>query len=105
MTDLMLAYSLLIDTDNTVIVDNCEKANVFNTYFASVQQEDNNAIHRCENLNVIPPIEIISLEEGDVLCAIKKLQNNYTCGPDGLPAIFFKRLNWVDTCSPTNCCL
>ena len=41
-----------VDTDNTVIVDNCEKANVFNTYFASVWQEDNNAIHRCENLNV-----------------------------------------------------
>ena len=62
---------VLVDTDNTVIVDNCEKANVFNTYFASVWQEDNNAIHRCENLNVIP-IESISLEEGDVLCAIKK---------------------------------
>ena len=71
MTDLMLAYSLLIDTDNTVIVDNCEKANVFSTYFASVWQEDNNAIHRCENLNVTP-IESISLEEGDILCAIKQ---------------------------------
>jgi len=56
-----------------------------------VWQEDNNAIHRCENLNVTP-IESISLEEGDVLCAIKKLKCNYTCGPDGLPAIFFKRL-------------
>ena len=82
---------VLVDTDNTVIVDNCEKANVFNTYFASVWQEDNNAIHRCENLNVTP-IESISLEEGDVLYAIKKLKSNYTCGPDGLPAIFFKRL-------------
>jgi len=38
------------------------------------------------------PIESISLEEGDVLYAIKKLKSNYTCGPDGLPAIFFKRL-------------
>jgi len=26
------------------------------------------------------------------MCAIKKLKSNYTCGPDGLPAIFFKRL-------------
>jgi len=56
-----------------------------------VWQEDNNAIHRYENLNVTP-IESISLEEGDVLCAIKKIKSNYTCGPDGLPAIFFKHL-------------
>ena len=33
-----------------------------------------------------------SLHDLYVLCAIKKLKSSYTCGPDGLPAIFFKRL-------------
>ena len=50
-------------------------------------QEGNNAINGCENLNDTP-VGSISLDEGDVLCAIKKLKSGF----DGLPAIFFKSL-------------
>ena len=86
---------VLVDTtNNAVIVNSSDKANVLNAYFASVWRKDNNTTPICDSLNVIP-IENVNLDSDDVLRAIHKLKSNYTCGPDGFPAIFFKRLKFV----------
>jgi len=51
-------------------------------------QEDNNAIHRCENLNVTL-LKVLAQKKAMVL--VVSLQ-------------YFSSV-LVDTCSPTNCCL
>ena len=40
-------------------------------------------------------LDSVEINESNVLASIKKLENNYTSGPDGLPALFFKRLQHV----------
>ena len=46
----------------------------------------------CESLNLIG-LESVSFDEADIICAIKKLKSNFTCGPDGIPPMFYKSLN------------
>jgi len=39
-------------------------------------------------------LESVEFSASDVLAAINKLKSNLTCGPDGLPPLFFKRLRY-----------
>ena len=60
--------------------------------FASVGCPDNGFTPNCSKCtaNCLDSIEI---NESNILAAIKKLKNNCTSGPDGLPPpMFFKRL-------------
>jgi len=38
---------------------------------------------------------VSDINELNILVAIKKLKNNCTCGPDGLPPTLFKRLQYI----------
>ena len=48
----------------------------------------------CVSLNVTS-LESVCFDELDIISAIKKLKSNFTCGPDGIPPMFFKQLNEV----------
>jgi hypothetical protein len=74
----------IIDTDK-------EKANVFNSYFSSVGIADNGLLPLIEKNHSQSEMEAITITEMDVFMSIKKLKNKFTCGPDGLPPIFFKQ--------------
>ena len=66
----------------------------FFLYFASVWRSDNGIVPECVSLNVTS-LESVCFDELDIICAIKKLKSNFTCGPDGIPPMFFKQLNEV----------
>jgi len=63
------------------------------SYFASVGCRDNNNTPVCP-LKTNNFLESVEFSASDVLAAVNKLESNLTCGPDGLPPLFFKRLRY-----------
>jgi len=84
----------IINDDHVTVTDDQAKAGLFNEYFASVGRPDNGFIPSCSS-NIESRLDSVEINESNVLAAVKKLKNNYTSGPDGLPALFFKRLQHV----------
>jgi len=76
---------VLIDACGKIVVNDAEKATLFNNYFASVMVVDN---------NVTPVCDIVTVEftTANVEAALSKLKSNLSSGPDGLPPVMFKRL-------------
>ena len=89
-----VAIGPIIDRDKVVVTDNYDKACVFNDYFTSVGQTDNGSVPACAN-SFANHLDMIDVNESNVLAAIRKLKSNYSCGPDGLPPMFFKRLQYT----------
>jgi len=75
------------------LTTDCDKARAFNSYFVSVGCRDNNTTPDCP-VKTDNSLEFIEFNASDVLAAINKLKSNLTCGPDGLPPVFFKRLRY-----------
>ena len=73
------------------LTDDHDKARAFNSYFASVGCHDNNNTPVCP-VKTDNFLESVEFNATNVLAAINKLKSNLTCGPDGLPPLFFKRL-------------
>jgi hypothetical protein len=73
-----------------VLSDEMDTAVAFNKYHPSVGVADKKIlphITRVLEQNVV--FDSIDINETDILFAINKLKNNLSCGPDGLPLIFF----------------
>ena len=84
---------VIIADNGDVLVDDRQKADAFNTYYASVGVIDNNVTpHIARVLELTVGIENIYISESDVLFAISRLKNNLSSGPDGFPPAFFLRL-------------
>ena len=73
------------------LTDDHDKARAFNSYFASVGCHDNNNTPVCP-VKTDNFLESVEFNATNVLAAINKLKSNLTCGPDGFPPLFFKRL-------------
>ena len=84
----------LINEDHVTVTDDQAKAGLFNEYFASTGHPDNGFIPSCSS-STESCLDSVEINESNVLAAVKKLNNNYTSGPDGLPALFFKCLQHV----------
>jgi len=84
----------LINNDHVTVTDDQAKAGLFNEYFTSVGRPENGFIPSCSS-NTESCLDSVEINESNMLAAIKKLKNNYSCGPDGLPALIFKRLQHV----------
>jgi len=82
--------SFITSENDVVLHDDCEKAEAFNKYFASVWRPDNGIVPDCVSLNVTS-LDSVCFDEVDIISAIKKLKSNFTCGPDGIPPMFFKQ--------------
>ena len=68
---------------------------MFNEYIiASVGRPDNGNTPHC-NKRAAECLDSIDINESNILVAIRKLKNNYTCGPDGLRPALFKRLQYT----------
>ena len=84
----------LTNNNDRLITDDYSKACMLNDYFASVGRSDNGIIPNC-NKYTATCLDSIDINESNILVAIKKLKNNCTCGPDGLPPTLFKRLQYT----------
>ena len=86
------SVAALIDADGLVITADEMKANMFNSYFASVSIVDDGT--RPISLQTKPSIvlDTVVFDECNVLSAIRKLKPNLSSGPDGLPPLLFKHL-------------
>ena len=81
------------DHDGTIVFDDCEKAEKFNKYFASVGITDNGVSPVCNNVcEHDVKLDNVFFTEENVIKAIGKLKSNLSCGPDNLPPLLFKRL-------------
>jgi len=84
----------IISQDNITITDDYDKACAFNDYFTSVGRPDNGVLPPCTNktTNILDSVDV---NEFNVLCAINRMKSGFSSGPDGLPAVFFKRLQYT----------
>jgi len=85
---------VIIDKNGSPITDSQQKANAFNVFFASVGVIDNNVVPHCENITLCSVLDSIIINETDVIRSIDKLRSNSSCGPDSLPPVLFKRLEF-----------
>jgi hypothetical protein len=84
---------VIITGKGDALVDDRQKADAFNEYFASVGVADNHVMpHINRILEQHEALENICISESDVLYAIKRLKNNLSSGPDGFPPALFLRL-------------
>jgi len=83
----------LVEPSGKVVVTDSDKANLFNTYFASVGVVDNGKPPKCDTMTDVGcKLDTVLFTERNVTVAIDKLKNNLSCGPDELPPLLFKRL-------------
>ena len=73
--------SALTDSAGNFVVDNNEKANMFNEYFASVGTVDNKVAPIC--VSTVTVLDTVEFNAGNVLAAINKVKSNFSAGPDG----------------------
>ena len=73
--------------------DDCDKAEMFNKYYASVGVVDDGTSPLCSNIleNNLKLDNVLFTEE-NVMRAMGKLKSNLSCGPDDLPPLLFTRL-------------
>ena len=72
--------------------DNLGKANLLNSYFASVCNDYNSSLPPLYHCASFSSLSDITFTEENVTGAISKLKSNLSCGPDDLPSLLFKRL-------------
>ena len=80
--------------DGTILTDNHDRANAFNTYFSSVSVSDNGFILHCRPVALSGILDSVTFNESNVLSSRNKLKNNLSAGPDGLPPMLFKKLRY-----------
>jgi len=74
------------------VSDNLAKANLLNSYFASVCADDNSSLPPIYHCASSCSLSDITFTEENVTSAISKLKSNLSCGSDDLPPLLFKRL-------------
>ena len=87
----------LVDTNDKIVIDPYEKANLLNTHFSSIFQHDNLTKPSLSPLNFptnLLPSKKLVITNTQTIQAISKLKGNVSTTPDQVPALFIKR-----TCS------
>ena len=84
----------IVTHDNVTLTNDYDKACSLNNYFTSVGRPDNGFVPPCSSCTSAC-LDTVYVNELNVLAAIKKLKSNYACGPDGIPPVFFKRLQYT----------
>ena len=83
----------LIDQNGNLITDDQTKANIFNEVFQSVYCTDNgNPLKLTSRINVDETLNNILIEEVIIKNLLQKLAPKTSKTPDGLPAIFLKKV-------------
>jgi len=85
----------IVTSNNTILTDDIDKANEFNTYFASVGVVDDGNLPNCPDIvDDNASFTSATIAESEVLFAINRLKNNFSC-PDDLPPVLFKKLKHI----------
>ena len=84
----------LLDGKGNIVTSDVIKANLFNDYYATVGVVDNGIIPRCSLIQLNSILETLSFDEPSVVAAVNKLKPNLSSGPDDLPPVLFKQLNY-----------
>ena len=85
----------LTTTDQIVINDNLDKANIFNTFFASqskLNMEEPDVIETEPSRPTIPELSPFEFTERDVLNELNRLKPHKSTGPDELPTKYLKMI-------------
>ena len=82
----------IVNQSGHTVTDDYSKACTFNSYFASVGCSDNNCL-AYPSRSTPCYVDSVNFQPNCVLLAINKLKNNLTCGPDGIPPMFFKQIS------------
>jgi Reverse transcriptase (RNA-dependent DNA polymerase)/Endonuclease-reverse transcriptase len=83
----------LVDCSGGIVNSDEDKAILFNKYFSSVGVVDNGILPQClSNNSSGTTLDSIIFTETNVRNAMRTLKSSLSCGPDGLPPIFFKRM-------------
>ena len=85
------SIGVIVDGNSRFVTDSVEKANLFNSYFSSVSDNDG-ILPNCRNVNLQCILEGMIFESVDVLRSINKMKGNCSSGPDGLPPLLVKKL-------------
>ena len=89
------AIGALVDDSGNVITSCDDKANMFNSYYASAGTVDNGQIPAINNNVILCSVaETVTFAEAEVMKAFNKLKPNLSSGPDNLPPLLFKRLKY-----------
>ena len=80
-----------IESGDSIIFADSDKAEKFRDYFSSVYENDNGTklSLNCKSLSVL---DNISFDVADVFGLLDKLDDRYTLTPDGIPSILLRRL-------------
>jgi len=84
----------LIDSSNNAVTSDTAIADMFNKHFASVGVIDNGILPSDTALNCTDVLDSVFFADLDVLSAISKLKPNLSAGPDNLPPLLFKKLQY-----------
>ena len=84
----------LIDVSGAVVASDDTKANMFNEYYATAGVVDDGKIPVCHSTVLTRTLETVNFTETSVISVIKTLKAKLSCGPDNLPPILFKRLEY-----------
>ena len=83
----------LTGRDGEAVVDNEEKANLLNRYFASVCVEDNGQQPKFDRqVSSDVSVDAIEFQTQNVYNIIKRLKPKTSSGPDGIPTVVLKNL-------------
>ena len=78
-------------TDGSLAINDREKCNVLNDYFASVFTIDNGVLPVFHpEVSCVQAYQQVEFTHSKVLCALKRLPSKYSRTPDGFPAGFLK---------------
>jgi len=89
------AIGALVDDGGNVITSCDDKADMFNHYYASTGTIDNGRIPPNQNnITLYSVAETVTFDETGVITAINKLKPNLSSGPDNLPPLLFKKLQY-----------
>ncbi len=82
----------LLDSNNKIISDNKQKADLLNHYFCSVFVDDDNIEHNWSISESVSSLETVEITPALVHNKLKKLPSKLSCGPDGIPPFLLKKL-------------
>ncbi len=82
----------LLDTNNKIVSDSKQKADLLNQYFCSVFVDDDNIEHDWRISEPTSSIETVEITPALVFHKLKKLPAKLSCGPDGIPPYLLKKL-------------
>ena len=83
----------LYSSNGLLLTDDVDKAELFNTYFATVSSVNNGIMPECVTVARNGcTLDYVNFTQSNVLSAIKRLKANLSCGPDGLSPLLFKNI-------------